>query len=136
MHTCPIWSGNVEIFSHKVEKYICHSGEGTCRYELDDRKRNILLPMYITTHSLRVCRYPDQSQGYAGTLTNVRGMQIPRPVSRLCRYPDQCRGYAGMGLLSQPFPGGIIRRLPLAPAYPIEKLTTGSKTDEGIQTEH
>jgi len=62
-----------------------------------------------------VCRYP------AGTLTRVRGMQVP------CRYSDQSQGYAGTlqvlwpesGVcrrwstesLTQHFPGWFIRRL-------------------------
>jgi len=41
-----------------------------------------------------VCKYPDQCQRYAGTLTSVRGMQVPWPVSGVCKYPDQCQGYA------------------------------------------
>jgi len=42
-----------------------------------------------------VCRCPEQCQGYAGALSSVRGMQVPRSVSVVCRYPDQCQRYAG-----------------------------------------
>ena len=42
-----------------------------------------------------VCRYPDQCQRYAGTLPSARGMQVPWPVSEVCMYPDQCQRYAG-----------------------------------------
>jgi len=31
--------------------------------------------------------YPDQCQGFAGTLTSVRGLRVPCPVSGVCRYP-------------------------------------------------
>jgi len=78
-----------------------------------------------------VCRYPDQWQGYAGTLTSVSGMQVPWPVSGVCRYPagtltsvrgmqvpcrypDQCQGYAGTLQVSWPvsgvcrYPAGIL----------------------------
>jgi len=91
-----------------------------------------------------LCRYPDQCQGYAGTLqvcgpvsgvcrysagtlTSVRGMQVLR------RYPDQCQGYADTSQVCGPVSGlcrysvgtltsvrGMQR---LIPYFTIEKVT-------------
>jgi len=75
---------------------------------------------------LLLLSYPDECQGYAGTvwvpwpmpgvcryrvstLTNARGMQV------LCEYPDQCQGYAGTLWVPRPMPG-ICR-------YPVSTLT-------------
>ena len=68
------------------------------------------------------CRCP------AGTLTHVKGMQVP------CMYPDQCQGCAGIltgqvlaeiGLLSlwlSVSQGASLGDFPLAPRRPIEKV--------------
>ena len=35
-----------------------------------------------------VCWYPDQYLGFAGTLTSNQGLQVPWQVTGVCRYPD------------------------------------------------
>jgi len=51
-----------------------------------DIQSNFFLPLF----------YPHQCQEYAGTLTSVRGMHVPWPVSGVCRCPDQSQEYAGL----------------------------------------
>ena len=59
---------------------------------------------FIVTHS-----YPGQCQRFAGTLTSVRGIQVP------CRHHDQWQRFADIGLYTElythGFPRCIIRRL-------------------------
>jgi len=66
---------------HSRTRQVLWPVSGVCRYP------NQVVP--------EVSRYPNQCQGYAGTLTSVRGVQVPYPYSvRECRYPDRCQRYA------------------------------------------
>jgi len=56
-----------------------------------------------------VCRYPGRCQGFAGTLSDVRGLQVPWPMSGVCRYPGRCQGFAEICLL-MPASNGRIGR--------------------------
>jgi len=39
--------------------------------------------------------YSEKCQQHAGTLTSVRGTQVPWLVTAVCRYPDRCQRFAG-----------------------------------------
>jgi len=44
---------------------------------------------FISSLLSGICRYPNQCQECAGTLTSLRDMQVS------CRYPNQCQECAG-----------------------------------------
>jgi len=110
--------------------FICRPVSGVFRYPtgIPTSVRGIPVPY----------RYPDQCQGYSGTLqvswpvsgvfrypagilASVRGIQVP------CRYPDQCQGFAGTLQVFRPvsgvfrYPTGIptsVRGIPVPCRYP------------------